>query len=105
MEDIKELQALLRDFAQERHWERFHTAKNLSTALCAEAGELAAEFQWLTAEESDVDQLGTEKLHAIGLEIADVAIYLLRLADVLRVDIPTVVREKTDINRTRFTAP
>ena len=71
-------------------------------AIAGEAGELAAEFQWLTAEESDLGSLTPEQLQAIKLEIADVQIYLLRLADVLNVDIPAVVIEKMAINESRF---
>jgi len=92
----------IRSFAQVRDWEQFHTPKNLSMAVAGEAGELAAEFQWLTAEESSLEGLTDAKLQAIKLEIADVQIYLLRLADVLKVDIPGVVREKLGINETRF---
>jgi NTP pyrophosphatase (non-canonical NTP hydrolase) len=100
--EFEKLMSELRDFAAARDWEKFHTPKNLSMALAAEAGELVAEFQWLTAEESSSSVLTPEKREAIELEIADVQIYLLRLADVLGVDIPTVVRKKIEINDTRF---
>ena len=71
-------------------------------AIAGEAGELAAEFQWLTPEESMENSLSLEQRKAIELEIADVQIYLLRLADVLSVNIPEVVREKIKINDNRF---
>lgn len=102
MSDIAALQHEIRAFAQRRDWEKFHTPKNLSMAIAGEAGELAAEFQWLTADESAVTALSAEKLKAIALEIADVQIYLLRLADVLSVDVADIVREKIAINETRF---
>lgn len=92
----------IRSFAQERNWEQFHTPKNLAMAIAGEAGELSAEFQWLTAEQSELSALSQQKLHDIALEMADVQIYLLRLADVLGVDIPSAVREKISINETRF---
>ena len=92
----------IRAFAQARDWEQFHTPKNLAMAITGEAGELAAEFQWLTAQQSVLEALSDEQLEAISLEIADVQIYLLRLADVLRVDVPTVVRKKLEINESRF---
>lgn len=100
--DFSDLVAMIRDFADHRDWQRFHTPKNLSMAVAGEAGELVAEFQWLTPEESDLVALSPEKLHAIALEIADVQIYLLRLADVLGIDVPQVVREKLAINERRF---
>jgi NTP pyrophosphatase (non-canonical NTP hydrolase) len=92
----------IRAFAQARDWEQFHTPKNLAMAITGEAGELAAEFQWLTAQQSGMEALSADQLEAISLEIADVQIYLLRLADVLRVDVPTVVRRKLEINESRF---
>ena len=82
----------IRAFAQARDWEQFHTPKNLAMAITGEAGELAAEFQWLTAQQSELQDLSDEQLQAIELEIADVQIYLLRLADVLRVDFLTLQR-------------
>ena len=100
--EFAELTARIRAFADARNWEKFHTPKNLAMAIAGEAGELAAEFQWLTAEESALGSLTPEQLKAIKLEIADVQIYLLRLADVLNVDIPAAVIEKMAINESRF---
>lgn len=92
----------IRDFALARDWTRFHSPKNLAMAIAGESGELVAEFQWLTVEESDRAKIAPEKLTAVAMEIADIQIYLLRLADVLQIDIPTAVREKMRINETRF---
>jgi dCTP diphosphatase len=100
--EFADLQSDIKAFAQARDWEQFHTPKNLAMAITGEAGELAAEFQWLTALESEAGSLSPEKLDAISLEIADVQIYLLRIADVLGVDIPVVVRRKIEINESRF---
>jgi NTP pyrophosphatase (non-canonical NTP hydrolase) len=102
MSEINELNSEIRAFADAREWEIFHTPKNLSMAVAGEAGELVSEFQWLTAEESQKDNLSAEKLVDIKMEIADVALYLFRLADVLDVDLAKVMREKMKINETRF---
>ena len=102
MSEIDTLKAEIRAFADARDWEQFHTPKNLSMAVAGEAGELVAEFQWLTAEASGRSALSPEKLSDIELEIADVAIYLIRLADVLDVDVASVVRKKLAINESRF---
>ena len=99
---IDDLTAETRAFAIARDWLPFHTPKNLAMAIAGEAGELAAEFQWLTAEESSRDVLSKEQFGAIRLEIADVLIYLLRLGEVLQVDLPGAVREKLAINEERF---
>ena len=102
MSEINTLKAEIRAFADARNWEQFHTPKNLSMAVAGEAGELVAEFQWMTADESRRSSLSSEKLSAIELEIADVAIYLIRLADVLEIDVASVVRKKLAINESRF---
>lgn len=102
MSEFDDLTNLLRDFAKARDWEKFHTPKNLAMALAGEAGELVAEFQWLTPTESQVGVLPDEKLKAISLEMADVQIYLLRLADVLEINLPQAVRSKIEINENRF---
>lgn len=102
MNEIEHLAAEIKKFADARDWEQFHTPKNLSMAVAGEAGELVTEFQWLTAEQSMRSNMSVDKLKDIELEIADVAIYLIRLADVLGIDIAEVVRKKIAINESRF---
>lgn len=102
MNEIQYLAAEIKKFADARDWEQFHTPKNLSMAVAGEAGELVAEFQWLTAEQSMRSNMSPEKLKDVELEIADVAIYLIRLADVLEIDVAEVVRKKIAINESRF---
>jgi NTP pyrophosphatase (non-canonical NTP hydrolase) len=102
MDDIQRLASEIKKFADARDWEQFHTPKNLSMAVAGEAGELVSEFQWLTAEQSTRAHMSQDKLKEVELEIADVAIYLIRLADVLGVDISEVVRKKLAINESRF---
>jgi dCTP diphosphatase len=100
--EIEALIAEIRQFAVSRDWEQFHTPKNLAMAIAGEAGELVAEFQWLKDEESIRGELSAEKLSDIELEVADVAIYLLRLSDVLGIDLAQAIRKKMDINQARF---
>lgn len=76
--------------------------KNLSMAVAGEAGELVAEFQWLTAQQSMRSNMTPDKLKDVELEIADVAIYLIRLADILGIDVSEAVRKKLAINESRF---
>jgi NTP pyrophosphatase (non-canonical NTP hydrolase) len=85
--DIGELAGRLREFAAERDWEQFHTPKNLAMALAGEVGELVAELQWLTPEESASVMGDPEAGDRVRSELADVFIYLTRLADVLGVDL------------------
>ena len=102
MNEIQSLAAEIRKFADARDWEQFHTPKNLSMAVAGEAGELVAEFQWLTAQQSTRSNMTPDKLKDVELEIADVAIYLIRLADVLGIDFSEAVRKKLAINESRF---
>ncbi len=102
MSEIQQLKSEIRAFADARNWEVFHTPKNLSMAIAGEAGELVAEFQWLTMQESMRENLSEKQLQDVKMEIADVAIYLLRLTDVLGVDFADAIREKMKINESRF---
>jgi NTP pyrophosphatase (non-canonical NTP hydrolase) len=102
MSDIEDLTTAIREFAQQRDWERFHTPKNLAMALSVEVAELVELFQWLTPEESATLADAPNGRSAIEDEIADIAIYLLRLADVLGVDVIGAVNEKTKRNESRF---
>ena len=97
---IDELTAALREFAAEREWEQFHTPKNLAMALAGEAGELVAEFQWLTPEQSA--SLDASQRQAVGEEMADVLIYLCRLADVTGIDLMAATQSKLEANRARY---
>jgi dCTP diphosphatase len=92
--DVEALTRRLREFASARDWEQFHSPKNLAMALSAEVGELTEIFQWLTAEESTA--LRGEDLDRVREEIADVQIYLLRLADVLGIEVGRPCRARSD---------
>jgi NTP pyrophosphatase (non-canonical NTP hydrolase) len=98
--DVAGLQQRVREFALARDWERFHTPKNLAMALVAEAGELVEQFQWLTPDEST--SLREEQRRAVEDEVADVLIYLVRLADVLGIDILSAAAAKIERNEARF---
>lgn len=102
MTDIPKLQARLREFAEQRDWKQFHSPKNLSMALIVEAGELAEHFQWLTQEESF--NLADKKRQAVGEELADIFVYLVRLADQLDIDLPEAVDRKIALNETKYPA-
>ncbi len=100
--DLNEIQKRLRRFAEERNWEQFHSPKNLTMALAAEAAELLEIFQWLTEEQSR-DIINSEKEMAMAREeIADVFIYLARLADKLNIDIENEVLKKIALNEKKY---
>ncbi len=99
---LAELQQRLKRFATARDWEQFHSPKNLSMALMVEASELAEHFQWLTEQQSH--ELAPEKLEEVSLEMADIFIYLLRIAEQLEVDLLAAVERKIEINEHRYPA-
>jgi NTP pyrophosphatase (non-canonical NTP hydrolase) len=91
---LDDLAAQLREFVSAREWEQFHTPKNLAMALAGEVGELVAELQWLTPEEAARVMADPQAAARMRSELADVTIYLVRLADVLGVDLIEAARTK-----------
>ena len=102
MSEFKRLRDQLRLFAEAREWDQFHTPKNLLMALTGEVGELCEQFQWLTDAESK--NLEEPLLTDVSDEIADVQIYLIRLADKLNIDIAAAVTEKMAKNAEKYPA-
>ena len=96
------LRNALRRFAAERDWGQFHTPKNLAIALSVEASELLEHFQWLTAEQSAA--LDDAALARVREEMADVLLYLVRLADVLGIDLVAAARDKMVLNAKKYPA-
>ncbi len=96
------IQAELRAFVAEREWAQFHSPKNLSMALTAEAGELLEIFQWLTEEESRAVMAHPKRAEAVRHEVADVLVYVLRLADVLGISLQAAVDEKLRVNSAKY---
>jgi dCTP diphosphatase len=93
----------LRQFTDERNWGQFHRPKNLAMAVAGEAGELVAELRWYTDSEVETKVLGVpaerEKLEH---EVADVLLFLVRLADVCDIDLLAAARRKIAINAKRY---
>jgi len=104
MSDLDALARRLEQFADARDWAQFHTPKNLAMALAGEVGELVAEFQWLTPEQATVMTDDTEAAARIRAELGDVTNYLVRLADVLGVDLIQAANAKIDANEKRYPA-
>lgn len=97
---LQAIQEQIRAFAKDRDWDQFHSPKNLSMALSVEAAELLEHFQWLTEAQSS--KLDSDQLAKVRLELADVFIYLLRLADKLDVDLLDAAGEKIELNDKKY---
>jgi len=102
MKDLDELRLVVAEFARERDWDQFHSPKNLAMALSVEAAELLEQFQWLSEEESLAPP--SDRRQAVADEIADVLVYLVRLADRLNIDIGEAVVRKMQINAEKYPA-
>lgn len=103
--EIKSLETLrdvLRDFAKERDWDQYHTPKNLSMALIAEAAELVEHFQWVNGEQSHL--LDEKTRLSVEEELADILIYLVRISDKLGMDLYAAVKRKIGINEEKYPA-
>jgi NTP pyrophosphatase (non-canonical NTP hydrolase) len=98
--NLDDLTLRLRAFAAERDWEPFHSPKNLASALIVEAGELLEHFQWLSDAESA--QLTPERRERVAMEMADVLLYLVRLADRVGVDLLAAAGRKLAINAEKY---
>jgi len=98
--EIEALRLVIRQFAEDRDWDQFHSPKNLASALMVEAGELLEQFQWLTEEQSKC--LSDTQKDKVKDEIADVFIYLIRLADKLEIDLIAAARHKITINAQKY---
>jgi len=97
MTSIKMLQRRLRQFGRVRDWGQYHTPKNIVMALSVEVGELMECFQWLTPEQS-----WEPGIPGVEEEVADVAIYLLTLADKVGVDIESAIIKKIGVNEKKY---
>lgn len=100
--ELEKLKARIREFAEARDWDQFHSPKNLSMALVAEAAELVEQFQWLTEEQSA--NLPADKLEEVKNELGDIFIYLIRISDKLGIDLLKATQNKIDINDKKYPA-
>jgi dCTP diphosphatase len=100
LSDLDRLREQLREFAAARDWDQFHSPKNLAMALSVEAGELLEIFQWFTEEQSR--SLAPEAHAAASDEVADVLLYLIRLADQLGIDPIAAANRKIVANAEKY---
>lgn len=99
---LQDLRTRIRQFADERDWDQFHSPKNLAMALIVEAAELVEHFQWQTEEQSR--SLAAEKRSEVEAELADILIYLVRIADKLDIDLMQAALKKLQCNAEKYPA-
>jgi NTP pyrophosphatase (non-canonical NTP hydrolase) len=99
-DSLDSLREKINQFVTERDWAQFHTPKNLAMAMIVEAAELVEQFQWDTPQESQ--NLSAEKREAVAHELADTFVYLLRIAEVLEIDLIDATNKKIALNALKY---
>lgn len=99
-DSLENLRNRINSFVTERDWAQFHTPKNLAMAMIVEAAELVEHFQWDTPQESQ--HLTPQKREAVSYELADTFVYLLRIAEVLKIDLIEAANQKIDLNTQKY---
>jgi len=99
-DSLQQLRARINAFVAERDWDQFHTPKNLAMAMIVEAAELVEQFQWDTPAESLA--MTPEKRTAVSHELADTFVYLLRIAEVLNIDLIEAANQKIVLNAQKY---
>ena len=100
MTELEQIQAAIRKFRDERDWMQFHSPKNLACSISVEAAELLEHFQWKSAEQSEAT--ARERRTEISHEIADIAVYLIELADNLGIELIGAINEKMALNAIKY---
>lgn len=101
---VAELRKMVLDFVDGRDWQQFHAPKNISMAMAIEVAELMEHFQWMTIAESRAVAGDSERLAAVGEELADVLCYGMALANELGIDIASTMRAKMKKNEAKYPA-
>lgn len=92
----------LREFVAERDWEQFHDPKNLAMAVVSEAGELAAEYRWISNDEADEWSRERSNRERVTMEAADVGIALVLFCERIGIDFVSVMKSKVELNRRNY---
>lgn len=100
--NVELIQQRLREFANERDWEQFHTPKNLAIALSVETSELLEIFQWMSDQQAMDVKNDLKLMEKVSHEVADIMLYLLRLADVLSLNLNEITKSKIEINEIKY---
>lgn len=100
--NVENIQQKIREFVAERDWDKYHTPKNVAIALSVEAAELLEIFQWMSDSEANTITQEGRTYEKIREEIADTQIYLLRLADLLKLDLEKAVEDKFQKNTDKY---
>jgi len=102
--DINHLKKLQQEFSTIRDWDKFHTPKNIAMALTCESAELLELFQWLTEDESRTAFQDAALKEKTSHELADIMLYLIRLADLMQINLNEAIHNKMALNNKKYPA-
>ncbi len=100
--NLKKMIRAQREFVKAREWEQFHTPKNLVMALSVEASELLEIFQWFQGQQDQPANWSKATQTHVQEELADVLYYLVRLADILEIDLEEAFQNKMKKNARKY---
>jgi len=100
--NIKYLVSQVREFLQERDWQKYHNPKDLAESICIEAAELLQLFQWMSREEVCAFKGVSSNVERLKEELADVVIYCLSMANAMNIDLTSTVMHKLKRNRNKY---
>lgn len=98
--DLEHIKSIIKDFSKQRDWDKFHNPKNVAMALSVETAELVEIFQWLDAKQA-LELSGDKRTH-LKEEVADIAVYLLRICMAYDIDLEEAICEKMKKNEKKF---
>jgi NTP pyrophosphatase (non-canonical NTP hydrolase) len=101
---VAQLKVLVREFVNERNWQRFHNPKNLAMSLAIETGELLEHFQWLTMEEATAVKDQPKAKHDVEEELSDCLAYIIAIANTMDIDLSESLRKKMIRNAAKYPA-
>jgi dCTP diphosphatase len=102
--DINQLKQLQQEFSNVRDWDKFHTPKNLAMALTCESAELLELFQWLNEDESRTAHENAVLKEKTSHELADIMLYLIRIADLMKINLNEAIQQKLTLNNKKYPA-
>ena len=102
--DVDQLKQLLRHFAKQRDWDKFHNPKNLAMALACESGELLEIFRWSTEAEANAAKHDKSMKEQVAHELADVLLNVIRLSDLMDINLTEAIMQKININEKKYPA-
>ena len=100
--DYKKIENEIKQFVEDRDWDKFHSPKNLAMALSVEASELVEIFQWQEKDDFKLEKFAKNTFESTKDEVADIFYYLIRLCDKMNINLEEAFFEKMEKNKKKY---